>query len=171
MSQKPFHVTACSLRTAFGEANVTYMKVLDVYDEIMVSVVYPSDKKRRLEFSWKDEEARKMPGSIRVRSEHSTWKTNSGIGIGTPLEEVLEQNGKAISILGFGHEVSGKVVDYGGGTLTRLPGGCTLDLYFALGPKLPNPNFDKVTSESAFSSDDPNMRALKLEVMSISIDW
>ena len=158
------------LAAVFGASNVRFMKVQDVHDEVTASVVYPRDARKRLEFHWSDVKGRKQPNSIRIPNGNSIWKTANGIGMGTPLDRILQLHGKPISIMGFGHEVSGRV-GFGEGALRTLPGGCTLSLHLGEGPGVPQDAMQKVMGESEFSSDDPNMRALNLRVSILAIEW
>lgn len=153
----------------FGAPNVRHMKVTDPYDEVMVSVVYPRVETKKLQFHWADEKARKGLSSARVYGARSPLKTASGVGIGVPLAKIVELNGKPISIQGFGTEVQGSV-SFDGGKLEKLPGGCRLEIFMVPGPGAPSPP-DEIYGESSFSSDNPHMRAQKLIVGWMSVNW
>jgi hypothetical protein len=153
----------------FGAANVRHMKVTDPYDEVPVSVVYAKDKARRLQFHWSDVKGRKGLSEARVYGDKSPLKTARGIGNGTPLEKIVALNGKPIMIQGFGTEVQG-TVNFDGGALEKLPGGCKFGMYLVPGPGAPAPP-DAISGEASFPSDDPHMRAQNLVVGWMIVNW
>jgi hypothetical protein len=153
----------------FGAADVRHMKVSDPYDEVPVSVVYPKDAAKKLQFHWSDEKGRKQLSEARVYGEKSPLKTASGIGNGTPLAQIEVLNGKPVLIQGFGTEVQG-AVNFDGGTLEKLPGGCRFGMYLVPGPGAPAPP-DAISGESSFPSDDPHMRAQNLVVGWMIVNW
>jgi hypothetical protein len=153
----------------FGAGNVRHMKVSDPYDEVPVSVVYPKDKGRKLQFHWADEKRRKTLSEARVYGDRSPLKTAGGIGNGTPLAQVVALNGKPVMIQGFGTEVQG-AVNFDGGALEKLPGGCRFGMYVVPGPDAPVPP-DAISGESSFSSDDPHMAAQNFVVGWMIVNW
>jgi len=153
----------------FGASNVRHMKVADPYDEVPVSVVYPKDDGRKLQFHWTNEKARKGLSEARVYGEKSPLRTASGIGIGTPLAKLEELNGRPLMIQGFGTEVQG-AVNFDGGTLEKLPGGCRFGLTLVSGPGAPAPP-EAISGEGSFSSEDPHMRAQNLVVGWMTVSW
>ena len=62
--------------------------------------------------------------TVRVFDQPSSWKLDNGIGIGTPLSEVLRRNGKPIRFYGMEWDYGGTISDWGGGALdpTKTPG-------------------------------------------------
>jgi hypothetical protein len=79
---------------AFGNPNVAYQEIGDGQDKkIKASVLYPDDPKARLEFTWRDEKARRRPTRIRAKDQ-SAWASANGIRIGTALAEIEKMNGK-----------------------------------------------------------------------------
>ncbi|MDF2118892.1 hypothetical protein PY365_25310 [Roseiarcaceae bacterium H3SJ34-1] len=153
----------------FGATNVRHTKVPDPYDEVPVSVVYPKDNNRKLQFHWADEKGRKILSEARVYGAKSPLKTPGGIGVGTPLAQVVALNGRPVMIQGFGTEVQG-AVNFDGGALEKLPGGCRFGLYVVPGPGAPVPP-DAISGEGSFSSDDPHMRAQNFVVGWMIVNW
>lgn len=153
----------------FGASNVRHMKVSDPYDEVPVTVVYPKDAGRKLQFHWTNEKARKGLQEARVYGEKSPLKTASGIGNGTPVAKLEELNGKPVMVQGFGTEVQG-AVNFDGGALEKLPGGCGFGLYLVPGPGAPAPP-EAISGEGSFSSEDPHMRAQNLVVGWMIVNW
>jgi hypothetical protein len=154
----------------FGAKNVRYMDVMDVEGELQkATVVFAKDRKRRLEFHWRETKARRTP-EIRIWADESQWKTEQGIGIGTTLERIVELNGKPFNLSGFGWDYGGIDKGFEGGKLEKLPGGCLISLRFTPGVR-GDEAFRQVIGDETFSSDDPNMRALKPVVQMFSILW
>lgn len=155
----------------FGAKNVRYMDVMGVEGEMeKATVVFPNDRKRRLEFYWRETKARRIP-EVRIWADESTWRTTEGIGMGMSIERIVELNGKPFDLSGFGWDYGGISKGFTGGKLDRLPGGCLLTLGFNASHDAPGEAYDKVTGDETFSSADPNMRAVKPKVMTITIGW
>ena len=155
----------------FGAANVKFMKIPGPEgSELQATVVYEKDAKRRLDITWINEKARRIPNVI-VREEGSTWKTADGIGLETPLVEIEKLNGKPFKLSGFEWDMGGYVMDLQGGALAKRAGGCRLGLRFAPGPKAPESALTKVAGDRTFASTDPNMRAARPVVSEISLHW
>ena len=155
----------------FGARNVRYMDVVEAEGEkTKATVVFSGDRKRRLEFHWRESKARRIP-EVRIWSDESTWKTAQGIAMGASLERIVELNGKPFDLAGFGWDYGGISKGFAGGKLETLPGGCWLSLGFSASTGAPDEAYSKVTGDETFSSDDPNMRAVKPKVTTITIGW
>jgi len=59
---------------------------------------------------------------IFIRRPGGKWKTQEGIGVGTPLDSLVKMNGKPITFFGFGWDYGGQVTGYNGGRLEKLNG-------------------------------------------------
>jgi hypothetical protein len=127
-------------------------------------VVYPKDPKRRLEVLWQNEPARSDTALI-VVSGQSQWSGPKGLRLGLPLAAVEKINGKPFRISGFDQDNGGSALDWEGGALANITGGCQVGMRFARGK----------VSESAlaaamgkeFTSADPGMRGAKPVVAEI----
>ena len=81
---------------SFGAANVKFTKVPGPEGSELAA----TDAGRRLEISWMNEKARKIP-NVMVRGAGSAWKTADGIAVGTTLAEIERLNGKPFKLSGF----------------------------------------------------------------------
>lgn len=145
----------------FGARNVVFRKIHGPEgSELMATVVFGSDQRRRLEFLWHDEKARRRPSHISV-GRGSAWRGPHGLAIGTALTEVERVNGRPFVLSGFGWDYGGTVTDWKGGALARLPGGCRLLVRFEQGANPPGKAAEAVSGDRDFSSNNRNMRAVK----------
>lgn len=159
------------LIATFGAGNVVFTKIPGPEGTSAPgSVVFSKDATRRFYVTWNNERARKGPHVI-VSDEKSTWKTADGIRIGATLTEIEKLNGRPFKLSGFDWDYGGFVEDFGGGALSKRPGGCRLGLRFQPDRKVPDAVSLKVAGDKTFSSGDPNMRAARPAVSEISIAW
>ena len=117
---------------AAGAANVAYQRVATGGgDKIGATVIYPKDPNRRLEVVWTDHKARTKPSTVRVVNQ-SQWAVDNGLRIGASIAEVEALNGKPFRLYGFGWELGGVMLDWLDGALSRLPGGCSVQMRFGV---------------------------------------
>jgi len=105
----------------FGARNVT-REPFEVEPGVALSatVLFASDRTRRAIVLWRDAEKRTGPESVLIRGERSVWRTDKGITLGTPLATLRRINGKPLTLLGFGSDVGGTILEGDGGELTEL---------------------------------------------------
>jgi hypothetical protein len=162
--------THAKLVEAFGRSNVATLEIDgDGGVKVRASVVYPDESRRRVYVVWHDEKLRRHPATIRV-DFRSGWHTVRGLHVGTELAEVEKINGKAFKMTGFDWELGGRVSNWQGGALAKIPG-CELRLGFNPWADAPDDARDKVSGEKEFLSGDPNMRASKPTVSEIIISY
>jgi len=157
---------------AFGNNNVAYQEVGDGQDKkIKASVLYPNDPKARLEFTWRDEKARRRPTRIRAKDQ-SAWASANGIRIGTALAEIEKMNGKPFKLSGVDWDYGGRVTDWRGGALGKpQPGGCVLGIEFVHPEDAAEENLTKVSGDREFLSDDADMRAVEPYVAVVTLSY
>jgi hypothetical protein len=156
---------------AFGVANVIYQDVVGAEGEkIKASVLYPTERKARLEIIWSDEKARRGP-MIRVKDQ-SAWASPNGIHIGMALAEVENLNGKPFKLSGFDWDYGGRALDWQGGALAKpQPGGCIVGVSFVHIEDAPEANLTRVTGDNEFSSDSADMRAVEPYASEVTISY
>ena len=154
----------------FGAGNVVFGKIAGAegMDE-PATIVNGKDGKRRLEFVWMNEKARRIP-NVTARGG-STWKTDDGIGLGSSLAEIEKLNGKPFKLSGFEWDYGGYVTDFNGGALATRKGGCHLGLRFEPGAGAAAKALEKVSGDRTLLSNNPSARAVKPVVSEISIGW
>jgi hypothetical protein len=163
--------THAKLVEAFGKSNVAFLDVDgDRGVKVKASVIYPDDPRQRVDVIWHDEKLRRRPAVIRV-DFRSEWRALKGLHIGTELVEVEKINGKAFKLTGFDWELGGRVTNWQGGALARVPGGCEFRVGFNPWADAPDSARDKVSGEKEFLSGDPNMRATMPTVSEIILSY
>jgi hypothetical protein len=163
--------THAKLVETFGKANVAFLDVDgDNGVKVKASVIYPDDSRQRVYVIWYDEKLRRRPAVIRV-DFRSEWHALRGLHVGTELVEVEKINGKAFKLTGFDWELGGRVTNWQGGALAKVPGGCEFRVGFNPWADAPDSARDKVSGEKEFVSSDPNMRATKPTVSEIILSY
>lgn len=161
--------TEADLRLRLGNANVERDTVWLPEGAFTIgTVLYPDDRRRRLEIVWSDTAARARPTHLRVTNDSSAWQVMPGIGIGTPLADLERLNGKGFTLLGFGWDYAGTVSSWQGGRLERLLGEVVL-LRLAPAPNPPAALARQVRGDVAYPSAHPAMQALGPRVYEILV--
>jgi hypothetical protein len=155
----------------FGAANVVYQDVPGAEGEtIKATVLFPTDRKSRLEVFWSDEKARRGP-MVRVKDQ-SAWASSNGIHIGMALAEVEKLNGKPFKLSGFDWDYGGRALNWQGGALGKpQPGGCIIGVSFVHAEDAPEANLTRVTGDNEFNSDSADMRAVEPYVSEVTISY
>jgi hypothetical protein len=163
----------------YGAANVT-RESFEVEPGVALpaTVVFANDPSRRALVLWRDPETRMAPESVLIRGERSVWKTDKGITLGTPLATLRRINGRPLTLIGFGSDVGGTVLDSDGGKLTEFgrPGGDglvgrTLVLRLEPDPSLRDtPAYEQALGDRVLSSDSDAMRSLNPRVYQLMVD-
>jgi len=141
------------------------------------TIVFASDPTRRAIVLWRDE-TRSGPESVLIRGERSVWKTDKGITLGTPLATLRRINGKPLTLIGFGSDVGGTVLDNDGGALTELGTpvkgertGRTLVLRVEPDPSQRDSQaYQEAIGDFELSSESQTMRTLNPRVFSLMVD-
>lgn len=164
-----------ALIKAFGAANVQRARIeIGEGEKAAGAILFPKDKKRRLELIWRDAKKRRGPSTIYVR-EGSAWTVAGPAGerlaIGSALAAVEVANGKPFSILGFDWDYSGTAADWQGGKLEKAFGGCKLTIRFGYPEGADAKALDRLSGDKEFSSADPDMRQVKPTAYEILLSW
>jgi hypothetical protein len=127
--------THLKLAIAFDSKNLVYTEV-DGPDgtKLNASVLFPNDPKRRLEVLWQNDAAR-ADTSLIVIGGQSQWSGPKGLRIGMPIAALEKANGKPFSLSGLDQDSGGSVLDWKGGAMSSLPGGCKVGVRLAASPK------------------------------------
>jgi hypothetical protein len=158
------------LAQVFGNDNVTYTEV-DGPDntKLMASVLFPKDPRRRLEVLWVNEAARSTTMLIVINGK-SAWTAPRGLRLGLPLASVEKLNGKPFKLKAFEGNGSA-VLDWQGGSLASLPGGCKVGLNLAMGAKTSEAARKKIEGKKELDSNDAAVRALRPAVVEILLGY
>jgi len=164
-----------ALIRAFGAGNVQRARIeIGEGEKAAGAILFPKDKKRRLELIWRDGKKRRGPGTIYVR-EGSAWAvagpTGERLAVGSALAAVEAANGKPFSILGFDWDYSGTAADWKDGKLAGAFGGCRLTIRFGYPKGADVKALDRLSGDQEFSSANPDMRLVKPTAYEILLSW
>ncbi|HEV7256928.1 MAG TPA: hypothetical protein VGN82_04030 [Bosea sp. (in: a-proteobacteria)] len=174
-----------SLSKAFGARNISIRKLSIGEGETEVgSVLFASDRTRRIEVLWNDRAKRMRPRMVTfgraidatALSKGYHWRiaarAQAGtLSLGQPLTQVEAVNGKPFELAGFDWDYSGTVSDWRGGALAKPPGGCRILVRFEAAKDAPGAAQDAVSGDREFSSDDPKMRAVAPVIYEMGFVW
>jgi len=177
----PPHTVACSgafaknsshirLAQFFGPQNLAYTEVTGAQNtKLQASVLYPKDPKRHLEVMWTNESSRAGTSVIAINGQ-STWTGPKGLHLGLPLAAVEKLNGKPFQLAGFDQDGAGTALDWQGGALDKIPGGCKVSVRLVPDPKA-SEDARKEAVGATLMSSDAAVRAVKPTVAEILIGY
>jgi hypothetical protein len=176
------HTVACSgtfgkdsshlkLAMTFDSKNITFTDVESTGGtKVPASVLFPKDPKRRLEVWWANPAARSDTYLIVINGK-SDWSSPGGLRLGLNLAQLEKLNHKAFKLKGFDKDGTASVSDWDGGALASLPGGCKSGVNLRADPKVPAETVAALAADKEYSSEDPEMRAVKPAVSEILIGY
>jgi len=180
-SAAPPHTVACSgafaknsshirLAQFFGPQNLAYTEVNGAQNtKLQASVLYPKDPKRHLEVMWTNESSRAGTSVIAINGQ-STWTGPKGLHLGLPLAALEKLNGKPFQLAGFDQENAGTALDWQGGALEKIPGGCKVSVRLVPDPKASD-DARKEAGGATLMSSDAAVRAVKPTIAEILIGY
>jgi hypothetical protein len=175
------HAVACSgafakdsnhikLMQTFQPKNVEYGEVAGAGGtKLNASILYPKDPKRHLEVMWQNEAGR-SDTSVIVITGQSTWTGPKGLRLGLTLAALEKLNGKGFKVSGFDQPDGSAVLDWQGGALASLPGGCKVGIRLAADRKAAADAL-AAAKGTEFGSSDAAMRAVKPTVAEILLGY
>jgi hypothetical protein len=172
--------TFADLQKTFGAANVHQESIYGAEGETYPGVViYPKEPNKRLEVIWKAQKQKgpQTPGTILIRPAgsdtekfESLWHTSNGVSLGTSLKKLESLNGGIFTLAGFDWDYGGVVLSWGDqGKLKKEFQ--QKGMVIRLGPSENPPvkAMEAVEGDKTFSSDNPNMQAVKPFVQEITV--
>jgi hypothetical protein len=158
------------LATVYGPQNVTFAEVDGPQNsKLMASVLYPKDPKRHLEVLWNNEAAR-SDTSLVVINGQSTWTGPKGLRLGLPIAALEKLNGKPFQLAGFDQDNAGAAIDWQGGALDKVPGGCKVGVRMTPDPKATEEARTAAAGKVLMSSDAV-VRAVQPKIAEILIGY
>jgi hypothetical protein len=149
--------THLKLAIAFDSKNLVFTEVDGPEgSKLNASVLFPNDPKRRLEVLWQNEASR-ADTSLIVIGGKSQWTGPKNLRLGMTLAALEKANGKPFSLSGLDQDNGGSVLDWKGGAMASLPGGCKVGVRFAADPKAK----EEARAAAAGKELDSNAAALK----------
>jgi hypothetical protein len=177
----PSHAVACGgafaknsshlkLAQVFGAQNITFTEVDGPQNtKLPATVLYPKDPKRHLEVLWNNQAAR-ADTSLVVINGQSTWTGPKGLRLGLPIAALEKLNGKPFQIAGFDQDNAGTALDWQGGALEKVPGGCKIGLRLAPDAKA-SADARNAAAGKTQMSNDAVVRAVNPKVAEIIIGY
>jgi hypothetical protein len=131
-------------------------------------ILFDRLKSRHLDVTFWDD-AMEHVSQVSPGEDAVAWTGPRGIHVGSTLKYIQDINGKPFSISGFGWDYGGYAVDFKGGKLDNLPGGCKLVLRFdRANADMP----DGISGDGVtISSDDPRVQKFAPNVVEMSVGW
>jgi hypothetical protein len=175
------HAVACSgafakdsshikLMQAFQPQNVDYGEVAGPSGtKLNATILFPKDPKRHLEVLWQNEPSR-SDTSLIVITGQSTWTGPKGLRLGLTLPALEKLNGKPFKVSGFDQPDGSTVLDWQGGALASLPGGCKVGIRLTADRKAAADAL-AAAGGTEFGSNDAAMRAVKPTVSEILLGY
>lgn len=152
------------LTRRFGKDNVRIGEVPGAEGERVDGVVlFPDDPARRAYLYFEDAQRQSGLGLVRVFDENSRWRLDNGIGLGTPLADILRRNGKPIRFLGLDWDYGGAITDWGGGRLD--PGNTAVRRNMTLGTRADIGERPYPMGDGEFASNDPEYPRLGTDLV------
>ncbi len=162
--------THLKLAMAFEARNLTFTQVDGPEGtKLNASVVFPHDPKRRLEVLWQNEAAR-SDTSLIVIGGQSQWVAPKGLRLGMPLAALEKANGKPFKLAGFDQTNGGSVLDWDGGAMDSLPGGCKVGVRLAADSKAGEAARAAVAGKELVSNDAV-LKPAKLSIVEIILGY
>jgi hypothetical protein len=162
--------THLKLAQAFEAKNIEFGAVAGPDGtSLNASILYGGDPKRRLEVLWQNEAAR-SDVSLIVITGQSQWSAPKGLRLGLALAALEKLNGKPFKLSGFDQPDGGSALDWEGGALAELPGGCKVGIRLAPDRKA-SPEVLAAAAGKEFLSGDAAMRAAKPVIAEIVLGY
>jgi hypothetical protein len=149
------------LAMTYDTKNVSFTEI-DGPDgsKLMASVLFPSDPKRRLEVLWEHVGQRSGTQLIAINGR-SAWTAPKGLKLGMTIAALEKANGRPFRLAGFGSGNTARVVDWQGGALASLPGGCKVGVHLTSDAEAPAEARNELSADKEFQSTDVSVRAVK----------
>jgi hypothetical protein len=162
--------THLKLAQAFETKNIEFGAVAGPDgSSLNASILYGGDPRRRLEVLWQNEAAR-SDISLIVITGQSQWSAPKGLRLGLALAALEKLNGKPFRLSGFDQPDGGSALDWQGGALAELPGGCKVGIRLAPDRKA-TPEALAAAAGKEFLSNDAAMRAAKPVIAEIVLGY
>ena len=133
------------------------------------TILYPKDPKRRLEVLWQND-ATRSDTSMVVIAGQSQWKGPKGLHLGLAIAALEKINGKPFKLTGFDQPNGARAIDWMGGALASLPGGCQVGIKFDADRKAGADLLAAVAGKELVSSN-PALKAVKPIVSEIVLGY
>ncbi len=144
--------TRADLDRFFGKANVQDQPVDSGEGPEPATVVFPKMPKAALAIFWQDNRMDRVMICYQYEVGPCKWHTESGVSLGTDLQQLETLNGRAFQIEAWGYDLGGNISSWRGGKLAGVFGdGGNSGLHLTVGwqepPNGPTPQQRKLENE------------------------
>lgn len=139
-------------------------------NKVMASVLFANDPKRRLEVWWTNQEKRSDIHLIVINGD-SDWAAPGGLHLGLTLAELEKLNHRAFKLSGFDKSHVATLIDWNGGELAYLSGGCKIGVSLRASPNASAIMLALFSADHEFTSADAGMRAANPTVSEILVAY
>jgi hypothetical protein len=161
----------------YGKDAVSFDTIWGAEGFFSMGTILKTEEGSHIEITWMDETKRERIVSVTLVSDqdwysdsinHGQWKSNSGVMLGMPIEELQKLNGRPFTFSGFGWDYAGSVLDWqkgnleGKGIAVQLSEGATDE-------NLSDTEAAHVLGDVMVQSDDPTALKFHPRVWSISV--
>lgn len=155
---------------AFGTQNVALVSEKNGPTGVEVkSVIFPKDPRRKLTVVWTDRAARAVP-ELAIIEKPSQWAAPNGVRFANTLDELERANGAPFTIGGFSAFLGGQV-EWEGGSLGALPGGCFIAATMEGTVRLSKAQMDRISTSNRFPSTDALMRQARPALSGLTVQF
>ena len=88
-----------------------------------------------------------------------------------PLAALEKLNGKPFKLTGFDKDNVSSIIDWQGGALATLPGGCKIGIRLSPDPKAPAEARSELAGDKEFLSSDASVKAVKPKIAEILVGY
>ncbi|MCB1672545.1 MAG: hypothetical protein R3F41_00370 [Gammaproteobacteria bacterium] len=168
------------LADLFGSENLSEGEI-DVGEGISEpgTLLFEQQLNQKIAILWDSQEQKHRIRQVRISGEASSWATESGISLGSSLNEIEGINREPFRLSGFGWDYGGTVTSWGSGVLRNADAGNSCRLTLRLAPAsdltaesgIADSWYSQVLGEREYSSDHPAMQALNPEVYEMILSY
>ena len=139
-------------------------------NKVMASVLFGSDPKRRLEVWWNDQTKHSDIHLIVINGD-SAWAAPGGLHLGLTLAELEKLNHRPFKLSGFDKTNVSSLIDWNGGELAYLSGGCKVGVSLRADPNASALVLSLLSAGNEFTSSDASLRAANPKVSEILVAY
>jgi hypothetical protein len=163
--------THLKLASKYGSRNAVSGEV-DGPDgsKLRATILFPNEPTRRLEVVWNNEAERTDVLVIAINGK-SHWIGPKGLKLGLTLAALEKLNGRPFRLRGFTAGGPASVLDWNGGELTSLPGGCKVGIRLFADAKAAGAALNAVSADKEMLSNETALREVKPIIGEILIGY
>jgi len=155
--------TEADLKKLYGEKNVVRDSISVGEGEYITGTTIFPKSPNALAIAWKKGREFEEIARIIVKEKSTKWATDKGITVGSSLQEVVKQNGRDFSFMGFEWDYYGTVASWEDGVFEKKGFGVRFN-YEADISKMNMEEVGKVLGNHEVSTNEPILKQLDVQV-------